>query len=616
MKVKNYLRILSAVFLLPGSLLALYVPHNLPLVKVEAHSIPNALTPMAPGPSVSGEFARLILNFRGTPDLNRLVNSGFLNVQGEGARYSALVPVSFLGNLDSAFPDITSILPDILPQSLSFPNGEEVGLYNTALFTSRDFTGSDVKVAIIDGGFQYYQNVIAAGRLPSNIKLVNFSDNPIDYAGDGYHGTAVAEVVHEIAPDAELHLIKIDSQGAMIKAKNYCMDNGIKIANHSMGWFMDGWGNGDGYIYNYVVKPLYDAGVLWVNSAGNSAEMSYTFNFVDTNGNGYHDFPNGLEYGIISNANNGYEFGLYMNWDAYNAYYSGGTFTDFNLEVYDRLSPPHLFASSTEIQPGYFPVEFVESSSVASNKLYFKIRKVSGTGSEKIRIVSRSHNISPRTSDHSLMSPSDGERALCVGAVPYSLWNSGTAPESFSSRGPSMDGRIKPDVVGIDGMTNELYGRFYGTSSASPSVVGLAALMLSKESYLTVDQLFNRIRDNAIDIGAAGPDNDSGYGKVNLGLYPVRRNVDESTTNHSIIINSVLKSDRKVYYYGVHTTDKIILRSLTGEKIKEFTPIQGLFATGDNFIDLSSLHLAKGIYLLQFIGQNYETIFKKIIIND
>ena len=64
------------------------------------------------------------------------------------------------------------------------------------------FTGTGVKVAILDVGFDGLDDV-PAGDLPAGVLEVAFdSDGVIDRLTD--HGTQMAEIVHDIAPDAEL----------------------------------------------------------------------------------------------------------------------------------------------------------------------------------------------------------------------------------------------------------------------------------------------------------------------------------------------------------------------------------------------------------------------------
>ena len=101
--------------------------------------------------------------------------------------------------------------------------------------------------------------------------------------------------------------------------------------------------------------------------------------------------------------------------------------------------------------------------------------------------------------------------------------------ESFSSRGPTNNGVVKPDVAAIDGVVVSGSGGFaspfFGTSAAAPHVAGLAALLLDRNpSLLSGDTgddpasdrtvLRAAIVGNAVDLGAAGVDNTFGSGRV------------------------------------------------------------------------------------------------------
>lgn len=78
---------------------------------------------------------------------------------------------------------------------------------------------------------------------------------------------------------------------------------------------------------------------------------------------------------------------------------------------------------------------------------------------------------------HFLITPSDGDSVVAVGAV-----NSAGAVGSFSSYGPSADGRIKPDMasVGVAALiqsSNNNVGAASGTSFACPNMAGLATCL-------------------------------------------------------------------------------------------------------------------------------------------
>ncbi len=107
---------------------------------------------------------------------------------------------------------------------------------------------------------------------------------------------------------------------------------------------------------------------------------------------------------------------------------------------------------------------------------------------------------------------------MAVAAVNYALWLTGPQ-ESFSSQGPTTDGRMKPEISGPDGNSSFIYPPpegFLGTSAASPHVAGAAALILSNNPTFTVSQLWNFLTSTAIDMGSPGWDPIFGYGRVNL----------------------------------------------------------------------------------------------------
>jgi serine protease AprX len=114
-------------------------------------------------------------------------------------------------------------------------------------------------------------------------------------------------------------------------------------------------------------------------------------------------------------------------------------------------------------------------------------------------------------------SPGAARSALTVGAGGDS--QSGLRLAYFSSRGPTVDGRNKPDVVapgmGIvsaDAGTTSGYVAMSGTSMATPVTAGTVALALQAAPGLTPAGLKSAIASTALDLGPAGPDPDWGAG--------------------------------------------------------------------------------------------------------
>lgn len=114
-----------------------------------------------------------------------------------------------------------------------------------------------------------------------------------------------------------------------------------------------------------------------------------------------------------------------------------------------------------------------------------------------------------------ISAPADGPNVIAVGAV---FSNGGLV--GFSSRGPTADGRIKPDVLAMGvsvrvvsvGSTTQ-YTFSNGTSFSCPLMSGVVAQILSAHPETTPQQMMNALRSTASN--ANSPNNDLGYGIVN-----------------------------------------------------------------------------------------------------
>ena len=109
--------------------------------------------------------------------------------------------------------------------------------------------------------------------------------------------------------------------------------------------------------------------------------------------------------------------------------------------------------------------------------------------------------------------PADADSAITVGAV-----GRDSTVLSFSSRGPTADGRIKPDVVALGrGVTaawgSDGYAPVGGTSFAAPLVTGVVAQMLQMNPDLGPMEVRSLLRRTASQ--ARAPDTTTGWGVVN-----------------------------------------------------------------------------------------------------
>ena len=126
--------------------------------------------------------------------------------------------------------------------------------------------GTGVTIGVIDAGFGSLSASQAAGELPSNLTIV-------DYTGTGTggitHGTNVAEIAYDVAPGASFYLAKIGSDVQMFQAMNDMAAAGVNVINHSLVWFGAAFYDGTGPICD-IADSAENQGMQWVNAMGNS----------------------------------------------------------------------------------------------------------------------------------------------------------------------------------------------------------------------------------------------------------------------------------------------------------------------------------------------------------
>jgi subtilisin family serine protease len=121
------------------------------------------------------------------------------------------------------------------------------------------------------------------------------------------------------------------------------------------------------------------------------------------------------------------------------------------------------------------------------------------------------------TDTESLTLPGDCFDCITVGAYDYA--NQQLPP--YSSRGPTYDGRIKPDLVAPTNVTTVSVDTFEGSSAAAPHVTGLVALWQHRtdtHNDPAADAAW--LLSNAVDLGPPGTDNNYGAGKATSGSLP------------------------------------------------------------------------------------------------
>ena len=437
------------------------------------------------------------------------------------------VPINRLETMADQVNGIAFIRLPYRPRPLVVTS-QGVALTGASSFHTAGYYGQGGKVAIIDLGFDGLAAAQAAGELQNVVYTWDYIGNDLNVEGTGeVHGTGVAEVVEDMAPQASLYLMKISDEVDLQNAVSDALAYGIHIINHSVGWYNTNFYDGTGIIAD-VAADARDNGILWVNAAGNEASDGHWQGaFVDVDGDALLDFGSGSDFvdgdGIDEGNRiylaSGDTVNIYMTWDDWTA-----SNQDYDLYLYDSFGA--IVASSTNYQNGtQQPIEKIEYSVTAPGNYEIVIENYDASATPDIEFFAYADS-SASLSQHyhppesTIITPANSAKVLTAGAIYRGNWTTGPQ-ESFSSQGPSNASKYavsitKPDICGPDGVSNYTYGSFLGTSAASPHVAGAAALLLSENPSRTANDLQSLLESSAIDMGSSGKDNLYGSGRLNL----------------------------------------------------------------------------------------------------
>jgi subtilisin family serine protease len=462
------------------------------------------------------------------PLAQELEAKGFEVTATHGNLMDIAIPIELLADAvendrpEALFQDISGLknivrirLPVISIQDVGSVETESVPVIGADIWHAAGITGQGVKVGVLDRGFDGYRSLLG-GDLPANVTVQSFiAGLDADQAGT-VHGSAVAEIIHDIAPQAELYFAAYDTDVEQRQAIEWLLSQGVRIISHSGSsvWGpMDGTGE-DAQMVDQVVA----SGVLWVNSAGNRGYTHYRATFRDDDGDGFHEFDARdelMEFIPIGRTI------LVLNWDDWQY----GT-QDLDLYVMDTDGNELASSTNTQNGPGSAAAEAVvyEFSDNGPYAVAFYAARIDRP--VLLNFFLWDGEMEYYTPDYSVTTPGDSRSSLTVGAVNWS----DDALEDYSSRGPTSDGRLKPDISAQAGVSSAAYGSTWvGTSASTPHVSGAAALILQIFPTFTPQQVTEFLLSRSIDLGPAGPDNGFGYGRLDLGPVPEAPPVAEPT---------------------------------------------------------------------------------------
>jgi subtilisin family serine protease len=392
----------------------------------------------------------------------------------------------------------------------------------------RGIRGAQVKIGILDFGYGGYHALEAKGLVPTPVAVRSFP-KPVDLmaASNTVHGAACSEIIHAMAPDAALYLAMVGDgsgtagNGDIVEAARWLAEQHVDVISYSGGSHF-GPLNGNGMM-DKLVEEVTAKGILWVNAAGNEGDRHWSGLAVDRNGDGFVDIGPHGEPGLAIQVGNcgAPQCGMAMliTWDDWGPDPMTPAATE-DLDAYLFTAgpdgKPQQVAQSENPQQGRgAPVEFIAYSGPPNAVYLLALRMTHITRPVRIHIVAQvPWPIFPVVKDGSIGIPATSDAALGVAAV--DVINSQT--ESYSSRGPTDDNRMKPDVAAPDNTLSTAYQadghqRFQGTSAACPHVAGFAALLKQMNPKADAPAL-RKIVMQATHVMGSAPDNNDGHGMI------------------------------------------------------------------------------------------------------
>jgi Subtilase family len=425
---------------------------------------------------------------------------------------------------------------------------------------NKGINGAPIKVGVVSDGVSNWPPVAGTNDLPPGIEL------PMGM-GTGDEGTAMLEIIHDLAPGSLLAFCP--SGGNIVSFKNavaaLVQTSNCKVVCDDVGWYSEPY-----FYHGNVAQHLQALGAgtnyVHVSAAGNDAEVHHQQLFTDANSNNEHDpllqatLPNG---GVLE---------VWLQWND-----NVPNYGDYDIVLEDNSTGTSLPTASysRSAAGGGYPGEYAIyiNNTGSTQTVDAVIKYVSGNKNRTMEVFFELWNgafITTASKPNFSAADSIIGQAALPGVVAVGAVNQATptAIESFSSQGPVTHINTpqiqKPDVVGVDnvtvsvGVTAPWSGfptSFSGTSAAAPHIVGLLALAWSYSPSVSPAGLVSAMTSTAADLGTGGFDSIFGFGLPDADLTAGALNLPPVLTVPIATINATQKVGKPVVGLSVSDPD-------------------------------------------------------------
>ncbi len=411
---------------------------------------------------------------------------------------------------------------------------------------STGITGTGIKICVLSDGVNSLAARQASGDLPASVDVVT------GQAGNGDEGTAMLEIIYDMAPGATLGFATATGGTAQMAANIQTLRN----SPHNCNIIVDDW--------TYFLEPAFQegtiaqavttvvtGGALYFSDAANSGNLAH-----NQSGTWEGDFVNGGAVGApIVESGTLHSFGA----NSFNTITTSSSFcwyvltwsdpmgastNDYDLFILNSTGTTVLFQSTTTQNGTQNPQEFVNTCTNLANARIVVVNRSGAAATRALRIDTERGRLAVGTNGNTF-GHNGGVNTITTAAVNVATAGGGVfvggaanPVESFSSDGPrrlfytpagaaitpgnvlfgSNGGTLlnKVDITAADGVTTTSPGftTFFGTSAAAPHAGAIAALAWSAKPSASSSTTKAALLSSVLDNEAAGYDVAGGAGIV------------------------------------------------------------------------------------------------------